>query len=83
MKLKTWVTVYVYSDEPCVKIVQHKTKEDAKDHIWDFARAAYEYNPKAFYSEPSEEYNDLFFINETDYLEIRCLELDTTIGVMS
>lgn len=78
MIFKTWVTIYVYSDEPFTKIVQHRSKGGAQSFIFEEAKNAYNYNKKAFWEEPVEMYDDVWYINDTDYYEIRLLEIDTS-----
>jgi len=80
MLIKTWLTVYVADDEADVKIVQHRSKGCALAYVYEDARESYEYNPRAFYPEPEELYDDVWAVNETDYYQIKEVEIDTTKG---
>ena len=80
MLIKTWLTLYVADDQADVKITQHKSKGRALAYVYEDARGSYEYNPRAFYSEPEELYDDVWAVNETDYYQIKEVEIDTTKG---
>lgn len=80
MKLKTYFTFYICSDEPHVSAEQHRSRQDAIDYIKESTKEAFRHNPSAFMSEPDELYDDVFYINDMDYYQIQELIVDTGKG---
>lgn len=76
-KHKIVLTTYRCDDEAHIRIRQHKSFRSADDWIRYFAfPAAKGYNPSYFYDEPVEEYEGVWFFNDTDYYEIHEFEVE-------